>query len=259
MSPEEQDKFLATLVSHFLGAAFAVSLGTGLRRGEILGLHWNDVNLDERILHVRRGIVYVRRQGIKEELPKTKKGNRIVPLPRLAVEYLHRHQKIQNEKGLYRSDGPVFPSSIGTYIFPDNFNKQFDKLCEEIQRAQMKKHRINIGLSIEMMVEMLETTVVHYRGLEEGRRRLKKNLMDKLQIKTGISGIKTNPHALRHTFATRLLELGEDLKVVQELLGHAQLGTTADIYTHVMEKIKRRAVDKIDAVLDPVTNLDTKN
>lgn len=56
-------------------------------------------------------------------------------------------------------------------------------------------------------------------------------------------------HDLRHTFATRLLEQGESLKVVQELLGHADIRTTGNIYSHVSAKVKRDAVDKLDTLL----------
>ncbi|MGB9860532.1 MAG: tyrosine-type recombinase/integrase, partial [Moorellaceae bacterium] len=52
-----------------------------------------------------------------------------------------------------------------------------------------------------------------------------------LRKKAGIEHI--NLHALRHTFATRLLEVGENIKVVQELLGHSKISTTADIYSHI--------------------------
>jgi integrase len=56
-------------------------------------------------------------------------------------------------------------------------------------------------------------------------------------------------HGLRHTFATRLLEQGENLKTVQELLRHADIKTTGNIYSHVSPKIKKKAAHKMDTLL----------
>lgn len=203
LTPEEQDNFLRTLAGHQLGAAFMLALGTGLRRGELLGLHWEDVDLGEGVLHVRRNIVYVRGKGIVVQPPKTEKGNRMVPIPKLVLKMLEGHRERLEKGGLYRSDGPVFPSRTGGYIYPDNFERTFRQLRRQ----------------------------------------------------AGLEGV--NLHALRHTFATRLLELGEDLKVVQELLGHARIGITADIYTHVTERLKKRAVDKLDRILGTGTIMGT--
>lgn len=57
-------------------------------------------------------------------------------------------------------------------------------------------------------------------------------------------------HDLRHTAATMLLEAGEELGVVSRLLGHADFGTTANIYVHLTPTMERRAADRMDVVLN---------
>lgn len=57
-----------------------------------------------------------------------------------------------------------------------------------------------------------------------------------------------NLHGLRHTYATRLLERGETLKTVQELLGHKDISTTGNIYAHVMPEIKKQAAINLNSL-----------
>lgn len=59
-------------------------------------------------------------------------------------------------------------------------------------------------------------------------------------------------HDLRHTYATRLFELGEEPKTVQKLLGHSSVSITLDTYTHVLDSLKKKAVSKLDSLYNPV-------
>ena len=61
--------------------------------------------------------------------------------------------------------------------------------------------------------------------------------MQSICKKAGLEGV--HPHTLRHTFATRGLENGIDLKIMQELLGHSTIKMTADLYTHVLPETKK--------------------
>ncbi len=196
---EEMDRFLNALEGDRLKAAFVTLLGTGLRRGELLALKWDNVNLKEGTIAVKENLVWIAKKGFVFQPPKTEKSKRVVPLPDDVLAELKRHKVRQAEEKLkigaaYQDNGLVFCTEIGTPIIPRNFERKYKALLK----------------------------------------------------KAGLTGVKL--HSLRHTYATRLLELGENLKVVQELLGHSRISVTADIYSHVSPELKRCAAAKLNGL-----------
>lgn len=61
--------------------------------------------------------------------------------------------------------------------------------------------------------------------------------------------LKGTLHDLRHSFASNQIQMGTDIKVIQELLGHKSLQTTSDIYTHVPRKLKKDVMQKMDEII----------
>lgn len=131
---------VARLIQAASGSRFYVpillALTTGLRRGEILGLKWSDIDLDAGTLSVRRSLEQTKgRIAVKE--PKTAKSRRLIVLPPVVVEALQKHKEEQSVEKMAvapaycdagfisaQPDGkPMPPSSISTYVVSANSDR----------------------------------------------------------------------------------------------------------------------------------------
>jgi len=86
---------------------------------------------------------------------------------------------------------------------------------------------------------------------EDGHRIWPRNLnrqYDTMLKKAGVQHKKL--HTTRHTFASMLIEDGEDIRNVQEMLGHATRAMTADIYSHVIERTKKKVMNRMNGLLN---------
>ncbi len=114
LSPAQAKVFLRSVEGHRLEAMFALAVTTGMRQGEMTGLKWEDVDLEDGTLCVLRTLSKTR-DGIVFNQPKTAKGRRSVALTRLAIGTLKKHRARQEiEKGSWKANhGLVFPNIHG--------------------------------------------------------------------------------------------------------------------------------------------------
>ena len=109
----------------------AVDLFSGLRRSEICSLRWSNVSFKDQTISIKKGASYVRKHGIRDEKPKSKKSKRIMKLSRLAFSLLREYKEWQDSQriacGDYwkNTDDFVFTSDDGRRMHPDSLTKWF--------------------------------------------------------------------------------------------------------------------------------------
>jgi integrase len=124
---------LSKIENHPLYPVVTVALATGMRRGELLALRWEDVDLDAAMAKVERSLEESDR-GLRFKAPKTKHGRRAIPLPRTSVEVLRAHKVRQLELRVALGKGKLEPSALlfctieGEPLSPDNLSRDWWRL-----------------------------------------------------------------------------------------------------------------------------------
>ncbi|BFM13560.1 integron integrase [Simiduia litorea] len=192
---------------------FNIMYGSGLRIAEVLNLRILDIDFDNQILIVRQG------KGRKD---------RACILPQACCEQIQT--QIDKVTKLHSYDTA---NGHGRVYMPNALNKKFPKAAAETKwQFIFPSNRVGpCPRTGEIRRHHLHQTAVskHLRGL-----------VRQLAIPKYITC-----HTFRHSFATRLLERGYDLRTIQEQLGHADVKTT-EIYTHVVKRGKSGVVSPID-------------
>lgn len=184
-------------------------LGTGCRIGEILGLRWKDCDFEQNIISVNHTLIY--RKFTDESChyaittPKTKSGKRIIPMLRDVKEALKMEYKQQLEDGFNESvidgySGFVFKSRYNTVLSPHCVNRVLDRIIKAYNAQEEQAAK---------------------------KERRKQELLPHFSC-----------HNLRHTFCTRFCENETNLKIIQEIMGHADITTTMDIYNEATKEKK---------------------
>ena len=146
LMPEQVQQFLAALADHRLKALYILALATGMRLGELLGLKWQDINLAENALQVRRTLSYVNNVGYSEHEPKTEKSRRSILLPAFVTAELKAHRARQLEEklkvgALWENKDLVFCNSMGGYLHPtSSIQKNFWAILKKAGLPRIRFH-----------------------------------------------------------------------------------------------------------------------
>ncbi len=132
---EEARTFLAAISDHRLYALFHLGLITGMRRGELLGLRWADVDLEHGAIAVVQQLATVRGQPVMKDL-KTESSDRILAIGPRSVEVLRTHKTRQAAEHVVlgldsRNPELVFTSEVGGWIDPNNLGRIMTRLAKD--------------------------------------------------------------------------------------------------------------------------------
>jgi integrase len=149
-------------------ALLLVAVTTGMRRGELLALHWDDVDLEKGVLYIRRTMSKIAGYGYMESEPKTRTGRRKVVLPDVAVEVLKEHRvrqdQIRSDAGeKWHEHGIVFCNNFGGFFNPDRLLKIFNKLLRDAGLLHMRFHDLRHSAATILLTSGVHPKVVQER------------------------------------------------------------------------------------------------
>ena len=165
-TPAEAHVFLDAIVGDRLEALYLVALGVGLRQGEILGLSWTDIDLEAGTLTVRQALQRVDGKLVLVE-PKSVTSHRVVALPAIVSEGLHRHGLRQQQErlragGRWHADARrlVFTSSIGTPLDANTVPRRFQALLRSAGLRHQRFHDLRHACASLLLAQGVAARVV---------------------------------------------------------------------------------------------------
>jgi integrase len=144
-TPEQSKAFLAATREDRLYPAFALLLGRGLRRGEVAGLQWRNVDLDTGSLRVATTRVLMNGGQAVESGPKTKAGARTIDLDASLVAILRQHRRHQIEEQLkageaWQGSGYLFTNELGQPYYPGYFSDAWERRIAALGLPRIRLH-----------------------------------------------------------------------------------------------------------------------
>lgn len=217
LSIAEQTAFISYVSNHKIYnhwlPVFTVLLGTGLRIGEFVALRWEDCDFEDGIISINHNMVYRKYEDEEKArhhivTPKTKAGIRIVPMLSEVREALNAEWAMQEIIGFNESivdgySGFIFQNRYGDPLSPHSVDRAIVRICD----AYIEDETV-----LADQEDREPPTIRHFSA-----------------------------HNLRHTFCTRFCENETNIKVIQEIMGHADIETTMNIYAEATKEKKKES------------------
>jgi len=218
---EQQRAFLnyvaeSPIYSHWL-PLFTVLFGTGCRIGEVIGLRWEDLDYEKRLISINHSVIYMFMENRKSEFhvstPKTEAGIRLIPMMDAVYQAFQDEYEMQKETGFNIAlidgmSGFIFANREGNVLNPSAINRAIRRIYEAYNAEEIIKAK---------KARRQPLLIPHF-----------------------------SCHHIRHTFCTRFCEHETNLKVIQSIMGHADIETTMDIYAEATELKKQDAIQALE-------------
>ncbi|HEX3641737.1 MAG TPA: site-specific integrase, partial [Ktedonobacteraceae bacterium] len=167
LTSEEAKKLIEVAQGQWIKPLLILALTTGLRRGELLGLRWHDIDMKHRIMQIRRTANKYSGHGFVENDPKTKRSRRNIVLSDIALQALKEHHILQSEMKLKAGDkwqeqDLVFPNRSGKFLDPLTLQNQFHRLLEKAGLPRIRFHDLRHSAAT-----ILLTMGVHPKVVQE--------------------------------------------------------------------------------------------
>ena len=218
---EQQSAFLKFVSEekqyrHWL-SLFKVFLGTGCRVGEVIGLRWEDCDFENNLISINHNLIYRQQDDgrcvFRITTPKTKAGTRVIPMLTEVRNALLEEYEMQKISGPNKSvidgySGFIFKNRFDLVISPHNINRAIERIRNSYNKQEVENSK------------------------NENREPV---LLTHFSV-----------HHLRHTFCTRFCENETNLKIIQEIMGHADITTTMDIYNEATLDKKKESFANLE-------------
>lgn len=207
---------------HRAQTAAMIMMYAGLRRGELLALTWQDIDLAKKTIRVEHFVAIDNGKSYVKDYGKTDAATRVVYIPDILVEYL------KNVPGVHF--GYVVQKKHGGLMTDSAWKRLWDSYMDDLN---------------------LEYGDWEHCLLTKGKKPSKYE-PDPAKKPTMIT--EFTPHWLRHTFITMMYMAGVDILTAKEQAGHKDIQTTMEIYTHLDEQFKIKNITKLNDYLNGKSN-----